>query len=150
MLRLSRMNDYAVVVMGHMANRNGDLVTTVEIAEATGIPATTISQVLKKLSHANLVTSQRGARGGYSMKSSPEDISVADIVAALEGPVALTACVDGVEGSCSVETLCPMRGGWEKVNSAIREALDSVSLAEMLMPFAEIERFDNANERSRP
>lgn len=134
MLRLSKMNDYAVVVMGHMANHAGERLTAPDIADATGIAPATVSQVLKKLNHGGLVVSQRGAHGGYSLRRGPLDISVAEIVEALEGPVALTACVDGAEGHCGVETLCPIRGGWDKVNSAMRQALESVKLADMLPP----------------
>ena len=134
MLRLSKMNDYAVVVMGQLAGNRGGLLTAAEIAEATGIPLTTVSQVLKKLGHGGLVTSHRGARGGYVLDRTPDEVSVAEIVAALEGPVALTACVDGAEGGCVVETMCPMRGGWDRVNLAIQEALASVTLADMLAP----------------
>jgi FeS assembly SUF system regulator len=134
MLRLSKMNDYAVVVLGHMAARPGGLVTAPEIAEATGLPAATVSQVLKKLASARLVVSHRGAHGGYTLERRPADISVAALVEALEGPVALTACVDGAEGCCGVESTCPMRGSWDRVNTAIRHALESVSLADMLTP----------------
>lgn len=134
MLRLSKMNDYAVVVLGHMAARQGALVTAPEVADATGLPAATVSQVLKRLAHARLVASHRGAHGGYALLRAPSEISVAGLVEALEGPVALTACVDGAEGGCGVETVCPMRGSWDRVNMAIRDALESVSLADMLAP----------------
>lgn len=134
MLRLSKMNDYAVVVMGHMANRSGERLTAPDIADATGIAPATVSQVLKKLNHGGLVLSQRGAQGGYCLQRGATDISVAEIVEALEGPVALTACVDGAEGHCGVETFCPIRGGWDRVNAAMRQALESVKLADMLPP----------------
>ncbi|MFN4088271.1 MAG: SUF system Fe-S cluster assembly regulator [Alphaproteobacteria bacterium] len=136
MLRLSKMNDYAVVVLGHMAQRPGMVMTAPEVAEATGLPSSTVSQVLKRLSHGGLVASHRGAHGGYSLARSPAAMSVADLVEALEGPVALTACVDGAEGQCGVEAVCPMRGGWDRVNTAIRAALESVTLADMLSPYA--------------
>lgn len=134
MLRLSKMNDYAVVVMGHMANHSGERLTAPDIADATGIAPATVSQVLKKLNHGGLVLSQRGAHGGYSLQRGATDISVAEIVEALEGPVALTACVDGAVGHCGVETFCPIRGGWDRVNTAMRQALESVKLADMLPP----------------
>lgn len=136
MLRLSKMNDYAVVVLGQMAARAGAVVTAPDVAESTGLPAATVSQVLKRLAHGRLVMSHRGAHGGYSLARRPADISVADLVEALEGPVALTACVDGAEGGCGVEAVCPMRGGWDRVNTAIRAALDSVTLADMLTPYS--------------
>ena len=140
MLRLSKMNDYAVVVLGHMAARGG-LATAPDVADATGLPAATVSQVLKKLAHARLVVSHRGAHGGYALGRAPREISVADLVEALEGPVALTACVDGAEGGCGVETSCPMRGSWDRVNGAIRAALESVTLADMLAPLQRVDRF---------
>ena len=150
MLRLSKMNDYAVVVLAHMAARPGALVTAPEIAEATGLPATTVSQVLKKLANARLVVSHRGAHGGYALERKPADISVASLVEALEGPVALTACVDGAEGCCGVEAMCPMRGSWDRVNAAIRSALDSVSLADMLLPTARFSASHARTAESRP
>src|SRR3546814_12418691 len=76
-----------------------------------------------------LVESRRGVNGGYVLTRRPEDISAAEIIAALDGPVALTACVDGAVGDCNVESLCPLRGGWDRVNAALRAALESVSLA---------------------
>ena len=140
MLRLSKMNDYAVVVLGHMAARDG-LVAAPDVAEATGLPASTVSQVLKKLAHAGLVVSHRGAHGGYALGRPAAAISVADLVEALEGPVALTACVEGADGECEVETLCPMRGSWNRVNAAIRTALEGVTLADMLAPLRQSDRF---------
>lgn len=134
MLRLSKMNDYAVVVLGRLAARPGCQSSAVELAETTGLPLATVSQVMKRLAHAGLVVSHRGARGGYALAREPRAISVAEIIGALEGPVALTACVDGAEGGCGVESLCPMRGSWDMVNGAIRTALEAVSLADMLAP----------------
>lgn len=151
MLRLSKMNDYAVVVLGHMTLRPGAVLTAPDVAEQVGLPASTVSQVLKRLAHAGLVASHRGAHGGYSLGRSPSDISVADLVEALEGPVALTACVDGAEGNCGVEAVCPMRGGWDRVNAAIRAALESVTLADMVTPYARSARgaIPPAEARSR-
>ena len=83
--------------------------------------------------HSDLVSSQRGMRGGYTLSRPPEAISVAAIIEALEGPVALTACVEASDEHCNVASLCPIRGGWEKVNRAIRQALEAVSLAELAL-----------------
>ena len=132
MLKLSRMIDYGVVVLSQMANSREDLTTAPGLAEATGLPAPMVSKVLKSLARSDLVISHRGVRGGYSLSRDPEAISVAEIVEALEGPVALTACVEASDAHCRVESLCPIRGGWEKVNGAIRDALESVSLADLI------------------
>ncbi len=132
MLKLSRMIDYGVVVLSQLANRRDTLTTAPELAEATGLPAPMVSKVLKSLARSDLVVSHRGVHGGYSLSRGPEEISVAAIVEALEGPVALTACVEASDSHCQVESLCPIRGGWEKVNNAIRDALEAVSLAELI------------------
>ncbi len=139
MIRLNRMTDYAVVVLAQMACRPEDTVTAPQLAKATSMPLPTVSKMLKALARHDILRSLRGASGGYRLNGAPEDISVARIIAALEGPIALTACVDGAEGDCGVERLCPMRGNWDRVNEAIRGALEAVSLAEMsaeMMPFA--------------
>ena len=132
MLKLSRMIDYGVVVLSQLANRRDTLTTAPELAEATGLPAPMVSKVLKSLARSDLVVSHRGVHGGYSLSREPEGISVAAIVEALEGPVALTACVEASDSHCRVESLCPIRGGGEKVNNAIRDALEAVSLADLI------------------
>ena len=75
---------------------------------------------------------ERGAAGGYSLGRAPEEISVAEVIEAMEGPISLTACVEGADESCSVVALCPMSGNWNKVNQVIHEALKGVSLADMM------------------
>lgn len=132
MLKLSRMIDYGVVILSQMTNQRDGLTTAPELAEATGLPAPMVSKVLKSLARSDLVTSHRGVRGGYTLSRGPQDISVAAIVEALEGPVALTACVEASDSHCRVESLCPIRGGWEKVNDAIRDALEAVSLSDLI------------------
>ena len=132
MLKLSRMIDYGVVVLSQMAHRSNSLMTAPELAEVTGLPAPMVSKVLKTLARSELVVSHRGVHGGYSLSCGPDEISVAAIVEALEGPVALTACVEASDTHCQVESLCPIRGGWEKVNDAIRGALEAVSLSDLV------------------
>lgn len=131
MFRLNRLTDYAVVVMSQMSLRGEELRSAQQISDDTAVPLPTVSKLLNLLGRAGLVTAQRGAAGGYTLSRSPEQISVAHIIQALEGPIALTACVDGAAESCDVEALCPMRGNWNKVNAAIQDALTNVSLADM-------------------
>ena len=135
MLRLNRLTDYAVVVMAQMAQRGDDVRTAPQISEQTGVPLPTVAKILNALSHDCLVASQRGAAGGYKLSRPAQQITVAEIIQALEGPIALTACVDGTTGQCDVESLCPMRGNWDKVNKAIRGALSQVTLADMSLSF---------------
>lgn len=132
MFRLNRLTDYAVVVMSQMAVRGGGMRSAQQISEDSGVPLPTVSKLLNLLGHAKLVTSQRGASGGYTLSAAPEEITVAQIIQAMEGPIALTACVDGAVDTCDAESFCPMCGNWNKVNGAIREALSSVSLADMM------------------
>jgi FeS assembly SUF system regulator len=147
MLRLSKLTDYAVVVLIRLAD--GDraccragfaepVQTSPGIALATGVPEPTVAKVLKSLASANLVLSLRGARGGYRLARPLSAVSVADVIAAVDGPIALTACVDGA-GGCDVQGLCAVKGRWDLVNDAIRGALESISLEDMrgaLVPHA--------------
>ncbi len=132
MMRLSRLTDYAVVVLSQMTADGPGVSTAVGIAEATSLPQPTVAKVLKLLARHGVVESRRGTQGGYVLERAPKDISVAEIITAIDGPVALTACVDDAEGSCTVESLCPLRGRWDKLNTAVQGAFESVSLAEIL------------------
>ena len=154
MIRLNRLTDYAIVVLGQLAQlrepaessgaKAGDLTgsrTAAQLAQDTGVPLPTVSKVLKMLAHGKIIASQRGVAGGYTLSRDPRAITVADIITAMEGPIALTACVDGAVGSCDVEALCAMRGNWDKVNRAIRAALSAVTLQEMLSTPSAFEMF---------
>lgn len=130
MLRLSKLTDYAVVVLVRLA-RTDNVQTSPGIAAATGIPEPTVAKVLKILAASGLVSSQRGARGGYRAVRALSDIPVSDVIAAIDGPIALTACVEGSAGECESQGLCPMRGRWDPVNDAIQRAMAAISLADM-------------------
>ncbi len=134
MIRLSRMTDYGVVVMTYMAWHGNETRSAHQVATATGLPEATAGKLLKLFARAGLLKSRRGARGGYILTSSPEEISLARVVEAVEGPIALTLCVDDHPGHCDVESLCPMRGGWNQINTALRDAFEGVSLAAMTAP----------------
>ena len=128
MFRLSKLTDYAVVVLVRLS-RDGGIQTSPGVAASTGIPEPTVAKVLKAMAGRGLVGSLRGARGGYRLERSLASIAVADVIAAIDGPIALTACVDG--GECESGCLCPMRGRWDPVNAAIRAALQAITLADM-------------------
>jgi FeS assembly SUF system regulator len=131
MFKLNRLTDYGVVVLTQMTWNPDDLRTARQIAQDTGVPLPTVAKLLNALAHERLITSHRGVAGGYTLNRPAEAISVAEIIQVLEGPIALTACVDGASGGCDVESLCPMRGNWDKVNKAIFGALSQVTLADM-------------------
>ncbi len=144
MLRLSKLTDYAVVVLMRLSTSSDAAVQTSPfIAAATGVPEPTVAKVLKALTANSLVVSQRGARGGYRLIKPLHAISIADVIAAIDGPIALTACVEGGPGSCDVSCVCAVRGRWDLVNDAIHQALSSITLGDMrdvsLPAFARIE-----------
>ncbi len=130
MLRLSRLTDYAVVLLVKLGNGSG-VTTSTSLAVDTGIPEPTVAKVLKVLAGAGLVQSQRGARGGYRLARSLDAIAVGDVVDAVDGPVAVACCVDGSDLSCAIEEQCPIRGGWDQVNDAVRSTLNQITLAQM-------------------
>ncbi len=141
MIRLSRLADYSVVLMTHIAGDTGCLHTAAAAAAATHVPEPTAGKILKALSRHGLLDSQRGINGGYALARAPEDISVTEIIAAVDGPIALTECLDADGGACSLETTCPTRSGWHKINAAIRRALDAIALADMMDPLASFTPF---------
>ena len=130
MLRLSKLTDYAVVVLVRLAALDG-VQTSPGIAAATGIPEPTVAKVLKTLAAGDLVASQRGAKGGYRLSRELSTIPIAEVIAAIDGPIDLTACVDGSPAECESQGLCPMRGRWDPVNDAIQRALSGITLADM-------------------
>lgn len=133
MIKLSRLTDYAVVVLAEMARTDGELSAASTLAAKTGIPEPTVSKVLKTLSRNGLITSVRGVSGGYRLERAAGEIPVSLIIAAMEGPISLTSCVSGSHESCAFEGKCSMHGRWNPVNAAIRGALDKVTLADMNM-----------------
>ena len=130
MLRLSKLADYAVVVLVRLSHVEG-CQTSPGVAAMTGLPEPTVAKVLKALATSGLVASQRGARGGYRLVRTLADIAVADVIAAIDGPIALTACVEGGAGNCEAEGSCPVRGRWDPVNHAVLQALTRLTLADM-------------------
>ncbi len=134
MIRLSRLADYGIVLMSRLAARPGVLTTAPELALTSGLPVPTVSKVLKAMAQDGLLESQRGAKGGYALTRPAGEISVADIIRALEGPIALTECTEAEGGSCEIEPSCPTRTNWVRINHAVTGALEGISLSEMMAP----------------
>jgi FeS assembly SUF system regulator len=133
MLRISKLTDYAIIILGYMAKDAGQIYATADLAESAGVAIPTVSKVLKTLTRAGVLRSIRGARGGYQLAYAPEKTSVASIIYALEGPIALTEC--GLEHDvCQQSSSCQIRGNWTVINRAIRTALESVTLSDMAAP----------------
>ncbi|HVT35310.1 MAG TPA: SUF system Fe-S cluster assembly regulator [Nevskiaceae bacterium] len=133
MLKLSKLSDYATVLITAMAHQPGHTWNTQELGARAHVSAPTAAKLLKLLARAGLIESIRGAHGGYRLAREPAQISVADIIAAVEGPIAVTECAQH-GGGCSIESSCATRSNWRLINNAIRQALAAVTLAQMAAP----------------
>ena len=133
MLRLSKLTDYGTVVLAHMAQQSGTVYTAAGVAAATRVALPTVSKLLKLFARAGLVTSYRGARGGYCLAHPPEAITAVQIIDAVEGPVAITQCsLD--HSHCGIESVCGVGHNWQRISLAIRDALKTVTLAQLARP----------------
>ena len=136
MIKVSRMADYAILLVCKMSSAENKVYSAHELSTITALKITTISKILTKLTKANITNSIRGVAGGYKLMMKAEDISIGDIIDIIDGQVALTVCVDEDKNhSCDLESMCPSQGNWQIINNTIREALNSVSIAEMANPF---------------
>lgn len=146
MLRISKITDYGTLIMTHMAGAPERVTSATELADALGLGLATVSKVLKALGRAALVVSQRGTHGGYRLSRPPEQISIADIIDALEEqPFGLTEC-SASRGVCSLENSCRIRDSWLRINAVVRTALQTVSVAEMT-PSPLLEQTRSAGEQ---
>lgn len=134
MLRLSRLCDYGVVLMAYLAAARVPTQSAQSLSAATGIPVPTVSKLLSSFAREGLLTAVRGARGGFRLAHDPQDISLTSIIGAIDGPIALTACLDRPEGACEIESLCPSRQTWQIINSAVQDVLDRLTLADLVKP----------------
>ena len=133
MIRITKQTDYGIVLLTHLAVTPERSVNAPELAGETRLPLPMVSKILKLLVREGVLLSHRGVKGGYSLARLPEEISMAEVVAALEGPIAITECIDE-GGDCSHEPFCAVRGRWHRINEALREALACITLAEMAHP----------------
>jgi len=141
-MRLSNLADYAVITMRQAANHCGDgRVSAAELASETGLPVPTVQRLVSKLTSAGLLRSVRGAHGGLQLGRPAAAITVADIVEAVEGPIALTACLDN--GECDYETGCSMKPHWPIINDALRDALANISIDQLRDPPASTTKLED-------
>lgn len=139
MIRLSRMTDYAIVVVAELSKTPGQLQAAAGLSGKTKIPEPTVAKVLKILARSRVIESARGVNGGYVITRALDDISIGELVEAMNGPLCLTACAEGVEVTeedCMIAGNCLLRGRWTAVNHAIRNAFSSVKLSEMVQTAA--------------
>ena len=141
MLRMGRLTDYGTVILACLANGdNGDLYTTRDVAEHTHLALTTVSKLLKIMTRAGLVESFRGPAGGYRLARPATEITAAQIIDALEGPVSITEC-SASDSHCDIEADCSVGNAWQRINVAIRNALQEVSLVDLLRSSSPVPRF---------
>jgi len=130
MLRISRLTDYGTVILADLAREPARLASASEVASRTGLGLPTVRKILKTLAKNQLVDAQRGAQGGYRLARSPADITAADVIDALEGPVSITEC-SLTDRHCDIESHCTVGSAWQRINAAIRSALGDISLVDL-------------------
>jgi FeS assembly SUF system regulator len=132
LIRLTNLADYAVVVMTTAARTPTARLSAAVVAEETGIPAPTVAKLMGTLARGGLLIASRGVAGGFTLAHPPAAISIAAIVEAVDGPIALTNCLAGDAHDCAIEGRCGVRGHWAPINRAVRGALAAVTLAELV------------------
>ena len=136
MIRLSRITDYGIVLMVQLArSADGEARNARNLAAEADLPVPVVSKVLKSLARGGLLASQRGSKGGYTLARSAADISVPEMITALEGPISLTECTVH-PGACSQESSCDVREPWQRINTVVESALAKITLADLAAPRA--------------
>jgi FeS assembly SUF system regulator len=136
MIRITKQTDYGIVLLTHLAATPERQVNAPELAGETRLPVPMVSKILKLLVREGILVSHRGVKGGYGLAKPPEEVSMTEVISALEGPIAITECIDDEHSGCSHQPFCGVRGRWQRINTALRTALDGITLAEM----AEVQR----------
>jgi FeS assembly SUF system regulator len=135
MVRLGKLTDYGLVLMTCIAGGQGlPLRTARDLAVESRLPLSTVSKLLKQLLQSGLLASHRGTKGGYILARDPRDISVVEIITAIEGPMALTECSTDVTGLCNLEPCCPIKTNQQIINEAVRGVLDKITLSDLVQP----------------
>lgn len=134
MIRITRLTDYAIVLMSHLATEPERVYAAPDLAVEARLPSPMVSKILKQLARAGLLASHRGIRGGYTLARPAVEITIAEVITALEGPIAMTECSEALPGICGSEPFCPVSRNWRRISSAVRDALAGITLAEMSAP----------------
>jgi len=134
MIRMTKQADYGTVLLTFFAREHDkSMLSARDLAGRAQLPLPTVTKILKMLARGGVLVSHRGVKGGYSLARPAERITVAEIITALEGPIAITQCSLNARG-CDQEPVCPVRPNWQRIDHAVRHALDEVTLAEMAHP----------------
>ena len=135
MIRLGKLTDYGLVLMTYIARDHvRSLHTARDLSVRSRLPLPTVSKLLKELLQGGLLVSHRGIKGGYSLARKPREISVAKIIAVLEGPIALTECSTDISGLCDLGPSCPIKDNQRIISQVVRGALEKVMLSDLSQP----------------
>ena len=148
MFRLSKLTDYAIVLLSYLMQSNQPR-TARELSDLAGLPHPTVSKVLKMLAKADLLISVRGQRGGYELALAPGEISVTRMISAIEGPLAITECSEHHPTPCELEPSCPVSSNWKKISDKVASALDEMTLADMVEPQLPIDNLTQLPTRQK-
>ncbi|MFQ5930706.1 MAG: SUF system Fe-S cluster assembly regulator, partial [Acidobacteriota bacterium] len=134
MIRMSKETDYGIILLAHFASDQERLTHSARaLAVETYLPLPMVSKILKILAREGFLVSHRGVKGGYSLARPPERVPIAEIITAMEGPVAMTECVEA-PGECRHEPVCQLRSNWQKINEVVLLALGSITLSDLIGP----------------
>jgi FeS assembly SUF system regulator len=135
MVRLGKLTDYGLVLMSCFARSHDMTVRSArDLAIESGLPVSTVRKLLKELLQSGLLVSQRGVQGGYILAREPQEISVMDVITALEGPVELTVCSSETPGLCKLESYCPIMKNQQIIGQAVRQVLDRITISDLIQP----------------
>jgi FeS assembly SUF system regulator len=135
MVRLTKLTDYGLVLLTYMAREHDiSLWTARDLARESGLPKPTVSRLLQELLKGGLLVSERGIKGGYRLARRARDISIAEVIAVLEGPIALTECSTEVSGLCDLESCCAIKNNQQLISQAVRALLLGITLADLAEP----------------
>lgn len=136
MLRMSKFADYGTVVMTAMARTPDHIQSAANVADQTGLALPTVSKILKTLAREGLLASVRGAKGGYMLARTPREISLAQVIVAMEGPIGMTEC-SSTPGLCLLESGCSVRANWLRINHMVLQVLGRITLEHMTKPIGQ-------------
>lgn len=147
MIKITRLTDYGIMLLTYFA-KDGlhPMRNARDLAAQSHLPLPTVSKILKVLARKGLLTAQRGAKGGFRLARRPDQITVAEIVDAVEGHMGITECSFSKPGSCDLEVNCPVQNNWQKISHAVWGALENITLADMAKPL----RFQFAHQPAHP
>lgn len=135
MLRIGKLTDYAMLILSQLAKESHAVLSATVLAEMLHLPLPTVSKVLKILADSELVNSVRGAEGGYHLARPAKDISIADVISAMEGEITMTECCESAN-LCTIESMCTMRENWRQINKMIHSFLAKLTISDMLLPLS--------------